>query len=163
MAQSEAPANIQSYALDEVVADLVTLLDVAGVERVAVVGHDWGAIIAWGLVTCIGERASCLVPMSVGTPESYVGCDDIRQKEMGWYTLIWDGWSAANSCGTGNSFSASALRAEYIDLALMPCSRAQSMVARPEASWARRCLSQYCWRSVSEESSILGIWVLLSG
>lgn len=88
MGQSDAPMGSEAYALDEIVSDLVAILDAGAVERVAVVGHDWGAVIAWGLVDRIGQRASCFLPMSVGAPQCYASCDDIRQKEIGWYTLM---------------------------------------------------------------------------
>lgn len=88
MGQSDAPQEAADYDLDEIFADLLAILDECSVDRVAVVGHDWGAVIAWGLVERIGERATCFVPLSVGAPQCYAGCDDIRQKELGWYTLL---------------------------------------------------------------------------
>lgn len=69
-------------------ADLLDIIDECAVDQLSVVGHDWGAVIAWGLVEQIGERATCFVPMSVCPPQCYAGCDDFRQKEIGWYTLM---------------------------------------------------------------------------
>lgn len=88
MGQSDAPTSIDAYALDEIVSDLVTILDASAVDQLAVVGHDWGAIIAWALVNSLGDRITCFVPLSVGPPQCYADCDDIRQKEIGWYTLM---------------------------------------------------------------------------
>ncbi len=86
--QSGIPLGAEQYTLTEIVADLLAILDQCAVQRVAVVGHDWGAVIGWALLDNIGARASCFVPMSVGAPQCYVACDDIRQKEMSWYTLM---------------------------------------------------------------------------
>jgi pimeloyl-ACP methyl ester carboxylesterase len=88
LGQSDAPADIRSYALEEMTADLVAILDDCDVKRAAVVGHDWGAAICWALVDGIGDRATCFVPLAVGAPQCYAHCDDIRQKEIGWYTLM---------------------------------------------------------------------------
>lgn len=88
MGQSDAPQEAAAYDLEEIFADLLAILEECSADRVAVVGHDWGAVIAWGLVDRIGDRATCFVPMSVGAPQCYAGCDDIRQKELGWYTLL---------------------------------------------------------------------------
>ena len=88
MGQSDAPEGVEAYALDELITDLVALLDHCGVDQVAVAAHDWGAVIAWGLVQRLGTRVACFVPMSVGPPQCYAGADDIRQKEIGWYTLF---------------------------------------------------------------------------
>jgi pimeloyl-ACP methyl ester carboxylesterase len=88
MGGSDAPVGKEAYTLDAIVSDTVAILDACSVDRVAVVGHDWGSVIAWSLVDRIGERAGCFVPISVGPPQCYAGCDDIRQKEIGWYTLM---------------------------------------------------------------------------
>ena len=95
MGRSDAPVDVDAYALREIVADLVAILDACSVERLAVVGHDWGALIAWVLVDSIGDRVTCFVPLSVGPPQCYAECDDIRQKEMGWYTLMFQMEGAA--------------------------------------------------------------------
>jgi len=88
MGQSDAPTDIDAYALEEIISDLVAILDASSVEKVAVAGHDWGAVIAWALVDRLGDRITCFITLSAGTPQCYASCDDIRQKEMGWYTLM---------------------------------------------------------------------------
>jgi pimeloyl-ACP methyl ester carboxylesterase len=88
LGQSDAPTDISSYTLEEITADLVAILDDCDVERVAIVGHDWGAAICWALVDSIRDRAACFIPLSTGTPQCYAHCDDIRQKEIGWYFLM---------------------------------------------------------------------------
>src|ERR1700741_2284851 len=40
---SDAPANVEAYASDVLAADVLALLDDAGVETGIVIGHDWGA------------------------------------------------------------------------------------------------------------------------
>lgn len=85
---SDAPVGVEHYTLDEFADDLVAILDACGVDRAAVVGHDWGAGISWALVDKIDKRASCFVTMSVGAPQAYAECDDIRQKEISWYILM---------------------------------------------------------------------------
>jgi pimeloyl-ACP methyl ester carboxylesterase len=44
---SSRPAAIDAYNIVELTSDLVGLLDDVGAERAAVVGHDWGSIVAW--------------------------------------------------------------------------------------------------------------------
>jgi pimeloyl-ACP methyl ester carboxylesterase len=48
---SDAPAG--GYAKPQFARDLITLLDVLGLERVRLVGHDWGAMT--GFLACIRE------------------------------------------------------------------------------------------------------------
>lgn len=64
---TDAPESVTSYTLFHVVGDLIGLLDaVAGdQEKVFVVGHDWGALIAWNLCLFRPDRVKALVNLSV--------------------------------------------------------------------------------------------------
>lgn len=45
--RSDAPDDIAAYSVLDMVGDLVSLVAAAGEERAVIVGHDWGATIAW--------------------------------------------------------------------------------------------------------------------
>ncbi len=45
--QSDRPQDVAAYATDSLVADLYALADALGVDRFALVGHDWGGAVAW--------------------------------------------------------------------------------------------------------------------
>ena len=62
---SEAPEAIEAYNINEVTADLVGLIDAFGEEKATIVGHDWGAIIAWHSVLLHPDRYNGIVAMSV--------------------------------------------------------------------------------------------------
>jgi pimeloyl-ACP methyl ester carboxylesterase len=44
---TSAPAAIEAYSISHVVADVVGVVAAAGAEQAVVVGHDWGAAVAW--------------------------------------------------------------------------------------------------------------------
>jgi pimeloyl-ACP methyl ester carboxylesterase len=46
---SAKPRGVSAYALDTVAQDVPRMAEALGRDRFAVVGHDWGAIIAWHL------------------------------------------------------------------------------------------------------------------
>jgi pimeloyl-ACP methyl ester carboxylesterase len=46
---SDKPPNRSDYTIDKLVGDVVGLINHLGREKAAVVGHDWGASIAWAL------------------------------------------------------------------------------------------------------------------
>ena len=46
-AGSDRPQEVEAYATDKLVADIFALADVLGLQRFALVGHDWGGAIAW--------------------------------------------------------------------------------------------------------------------
>jgi pimeloyl-ACP methyl ester carboxylesterase len=45
--QTEAPNEIEAYTLLHLVGDIVGLVDALGEKTAVVVGHDWGAPVAW--------------------------------------------------------------------------------------------------------------------
>jgi len=45
--ESDRPHDVADYATDTLVADLFALADARGVDRFALVGHDWGGAVAW--------------------------------------------------------------------------------------------------------------------
>lgn len=84
---SEAPEGRNAYAIAEVVADLVALLDVLGVSRTRLVGHDWGAVLGWQLCIRHAGRIDRYAALSVGHPNAYARAS-LEQKLKGWYVLL---------------------------------------------------------------------------
>ena len=44
---ARSPAGSTHYTLDALADDVVALIDATGRDRAAVVGHDWGGVVAW--------------------------------------------------------------------------------------------------------------------
>jgi pimeloyl-ACP methyl ester carboxylesterase len=86
------PAEVDDYAmpnLAQVTADLMTALDI---PRADVVGHDWGANVAWTLAAWHAERVRSLTAVSVPHPAAYTVAYrvDPEQKERSAYIrLFW--------------------------------------------------------------------------
>ena len=62
------PPAVEAYRSRTLVADVTGLLDAGDVERAAVVGHDWGAALAWRVAMFAPDRVERLVAVSVGHP-----------------------------------------------------------------------------------------------
>lgn len=62
---TDAPPSSTSYTVLHIVGDLVALLDALGLEQVFLVGHDWGAIMAWSFCLLRPDRIKALVNTSV--------------------------------------------------------------------------------------------------
>ncbi len=58
--QSWAPAGVQNYALSELVSDMTALITQIG-GPVCVLGHDWGASVAYGLAMWHPDLVSRLI------------------------------------------------------------------------------------------------------
>ncbi|OWM62918.1 uncharacterized protein LOC116212983 [Punica granatum] len=62
---TDAPAGAAAYTCHHIVGDIVALLDSLGVDKVFVVAHDWGAIIAWYLCVFRPDRVRAYACLSV--------------------------------------------------------------------------------------------------
>ncbi|OIV90875.1 hypothetical protein TanjilG_15608 [Lupinus angustifolius] len=62
---TEASASVSSYNCLYIVGDIVALIDSLGVDKVFLVGHDWGAIIGWWLCLFRPDRIKAYVCLSV--------------------------------------------------------------------------------------------------
>lgn len=63
------PAAVSAYRLVELVGDVVALIDSIG-GRAHVVGHDWGAAVAWGVAAGHPDRVTGLTALSVPHPRA---------------------------------------------------------------------------------------------
>lgn len=63
--QSDAPKSSSSYSSFHLVGDLVGLLDAMEERSVFVVGHDWGAMVAWDLCLLRPDVVKAVVALSV--------------------------------------------------------------------------------------------------
>ncbi len=69
--RSEKPGRVADYALDVLAADVLGLIESTGRERVALVGHDWGAIVAWWVATHHPDRLGRLVIINGPHPVAF--------------------------------------------------------------------------------------------
>ena len=87
---SDKPAGIAAYMLDELAADVVGLIDAAGHEKAFVIGHDWGAAVAWWVAAKYPERLGRMVVLNV--PHHSVIRAHVRrsftQLRKSWYVLF---------------------------------------------------------------------------
>jgi pimeloyl-ACP methyl ester carboxylesterase len=85
--ESGWPATVEEYAITRSVADMLCVLHALEIERAHVVGHDFGAVVAWVLAGLHPDRVDHLVVMSVGHPAT-AARRTIEQREKAWYTLL---------------------------------------------------------------------------
>ena len=79
------PSRPTAYGMRELVADVVALLDQAGVDRAHLVGHDWGGSVAWAVAERHPERLRSLTVLS--TPHHRAMAWAVRHGDQGLRSL----------------------------------------------------------------------------
>jgi pimeloyl-ACP methyl ester carboxylesterase len=79
------PQAVSSYTLDHLGADVLALADAAGAEQFSLLGHDWGAIVAWTLAGTRPDRVRTLTAVSVPHPSAAVRALAGTQLLRSWY------------------------------------------------------------------------------
>jgi epoxide hydrolase 4 len=65
---SDKPKGVTAYGIQHLVGDVAALIHWAGAERATVIGHDWGANVAWNFAMRHPEMLDRLVAMNVPHP-----------------------------------------------------------------------------------------------
>lgn len=62
---SSRPGPVEAYDITALTGDLVALIDRAGAQRATLVGHDWGAVVAWSTALLHPDRVAAVAGLSV--------------------------------------------------------------------------------------------------
>jgi pimeloyl-ACP methyl ester carboxylesterase len=84
--ESDRPAEVADYAMRTLVGDVTGLLDERGLAQARVVGHDWGAGLAWSVANAVPHRVSSLAVLSVGHGYTKAAAG-AEQRQRSWYML----------------------------------------------------------------------------
>ncbi|MGH9875589.1 MAG: alpha/beta fold hydrolase [Pyrinomonadaceae bacterium] len=85
---SDKPSRVEDYKIDKVVADVIGLIDHFGAKQAAVVGHDWGAGVAWAIAQKHPERVSKLAVMQVPIAAAWRANMSLKQLLRSWYMFF---------------------------------------------------------------------------
>jgi pimeloyl-ACP methyl ester carboxylesterase len=88
--QSSAPSDPAAYDVLTICADIQAAMDQLGQQQVCVVGHDWGAPIAWHLALLEPQRVQAVVAMAVpfGGRPKHPATEIMRQLYAGRFHYI---------------------------------------------------------------------------
>lgn len=83
------PRARRAYRGPELVEDVLALIDAAGADRVHLVGHDWGAAVAWAFAAAHPDRLASLSALSVPHPAAFLrAMVSSRQGLSSWYMYV---------------------------------------------------------------------------
>lgn len=85
---SDKPANVSDYDIDKLVDDVTGLIRHFGFEKAAIVGHDWGASIAWAVALKHPEAVWKLCAMQVPPISVWQKNQTFKQFLASWYMFF---------------------------------------------------------------------------
>ncbi len=85
---SDKPPGVENYSMDLLVNDVVGLINHFGAGKAAIVGHDWGAGVAWAAAHKHPERISKLAVMQVPPASAWRANLTFRQLLRSWYMFF---------------------------------------------------------------------------
>jgi pimeloyl-ACP methyl ester carboxylesterase len=87
---SDAPPNVEDYAIAKLVEDVAGVIKAFGRTTAHVAGHDWGAVVAWFFASAHPEMTKTLTVLSVGHPAAVAeaGWKDEDQRNRSRYIAL---------------------------------------------------------------------------
>ena len=85
--RSDAPPRVADYDVSRLATDVTDLLDALDIDRVRLVGHDWGAVVAWAVAAWHPDRVQSLAILNVPHPQVFQRtlASSLDQLRRSWY------------------------------------------------------------------------------
>lgn len=134
--ESGRPPRVRDYALDRLADDVVDLIDAFGAERAHVVGHDWGAAVAWWTAARHPARVERLAILNVPHPTTMERAlfTDPLQMLRSWYIVVFQvPWLPETLSGAFDG----AIAARAMTTSARPGTFTDADLARYREAWAR--------------------------
>ncbi|NNE66857.1 MAG: alpha/beta hydrolase [Pyrinomonadaceae bacterium] len=85
---SDKPADVSAYEIEELVQDVSDLIEHLGFEKAVVIGHDWGAGVAWAFSQRKPEMLTKLASLQVPPPSIWKKNQTVSQFLASWYMFF---------------------------------------------------------------------------
>ncbi|QBQ55298.1 alpha/beta fold hydrolase [Nitrosococcus wardiae] len=87
--RSSRPSKVADYHTDLLLADIAALIEASHCQSVLLIGHDWGAALAWLFAIGKVRPLEGLIIMNVPHPVPFLKClKTWRQLRKSWYILF---------------------------------------------------------------------------
>lgn len=89
-ADSEKPSGMKYYRMKYLLEDLKNLVEALGKEKVILVAHDWGGVIAWYFVMNYPQMVQSYIMMNAPHPVAFRKhlLSSFKQLRMSWYIFF---------------------------------------------------------------------------
>ncbi|XP_049765008.1 epoxide hydrolase 4-like [Schistocerca cancellata] len=83
---SEKPESVSSYSMDLLVDDVKQLVEYFGKQKITLVAHDWGGMVAWYFLLKHPEKVEKYIIMDTGFPKGFF--NSLKQFFKSWYIFF---------------------------------------------------------------------------
>lgn len=158
---SDKPVDAAAYALPLLAGDVMAILADLGIARAHVVGHDWGAAVAWGLASLAPATVDHLVVLSVGHPATFRRT--FQQIEKSWYMLLFQFPGIAERWLTEDNWAGFRSWARHPDTDQVIAELESTGSLTPGLNWYRANVAPETWvgpplQLPAVQAPTMGIW-----
>jgi pimeloyl-ACP methyl ester carboxylesterase len=160
--ESSKPVGIDEDGILSIAGDVVGILDSLGVDRAHVVGHDWGAALAWAIAAFIPDRVDHLVALSVGHPSAF-GAVGFDQRQKSWYFLFFQFEDIAEQWLSADDFANMRAWAHHPDMDQIAVDLARPGALTAALNWYRANVHPRTWLEPAlvfpqVQAPTMGVW-----
>jgi pimeloyl-ACP methyl ester carboxylesterase len=156
---SDKPKGVASYRLVNMVEDIIGLLDALGREQGFLVGHDWGAAVAWEIAIRYPERIQKLAILNVPHPDvmNRFLLSNPAQVRKSWYIFFFQLPFIPEAILRANDWEAAV---RMLRLSSQPGSFSEEDIEQYRRAWWRRdaMTSMINWYRAVFRSAVRGSW-----
>ncbi len=159
--RSGKPAEVTAYSLPVLAKDVLAVLADLKIAKAHLVGHDWGATLAWALAARAPRRVDHLVVLSVGHPATFLRTRQQRSRSR--YLLLFQIPGVAERRLTRANWASLRDWAGHPDADAVIAELAATGSLTPGLNWYRANLPPRSWprsplRLPMVEVPAMGIW-----
>lgn len=160
--ESSKPQGVESYGMLDLVGDVMGILDAVGVDKAHVVGHDWGAALAWVFAAFVPDRVDHLTALSVGHPAAF-GDAGFDQRRMSWYMLLFQFEDIAEKWLSNDDFANMRAWSSHPDMDQIAADLSRPGALTAALNWYRANLHPRMWLEPPVpypriKSPTMGVW-----
>ena len=159
--RSGQPEAIEAYSLALLAGDVQAVLAAEQVSRAHVVGHDWGAALAWVLATFAPDHVDHLAVLAVGHPATFLRT--LEQCQLSWYMLLFQFPGVAERWLTEDNWANFRSWARHPDAGQVIADLEATGSLVPGLNWYRANMRPGAWAGPPPllppvQAPVMGIW-----
>ena len=162
---SDKPPRVEDYRMTALVQDVVSLIRHCGARQAVIVGHDWGAAVAWELARRHPEYVSKLAALQVPPLAAWSNNLTLKQLLRSWYMFFFqlprvpEWWIGAQDfAGVERMFKRTARRGTFTetDIATLKSALRQPGALTASINYYRANLRSLISRRKGDDEYVIG-------